>query len=305
MLQVVVQAEHAVEVALVALPVVVDKAQRTLVVGLAVAVHVVVAEVGQESLHLRGREGQAVHQIGFGDAGDSAGLDGLGRPGLVQEEDVGALQQAHLLHAGQGVDLAVLTGELALDVGALFQDLGKVRHVLKVIADGEQHVALGVLDDLAGAHAGVVDRVGTVAGVAEDQVLLLAVDGLGHVLPGHEDIGAVKQVLHDLHVVVVKRGRVLGRIDAERDLLGALVVEDGGLGIRPLVAVLADQFVYLGALAVIHLGVAAAAGRQREHERKKRDDGYDPFHFGCSPPNHYYLPTQRIGTFISPSGSRS
>ena len=159
--------------------------------------------------------------------------------------------------------------ELGLDVRAFFKDLGEVGHVLKIVADGKKHLALRILDDLAGAHARMVDGIGTVVGIAEDQVLLLAIDGFGYVLPADEYVGAVVQILHDLHVVVVESRRVLGRIDVERDLLGPLLIDDWGLGIFPLVAVFGNQGVHSRALAVVRFLVSAAsAGGQGEDHRK-------------------------------------
>ena len=87
---VVVEAEHAVEVALIALPVVVDEGHRALVV-LPVAVHVVVEEVGEKALHLRRGETDAVLDVLCGETRDCARFDGLERPVLVEEQKVGIL----------------------------------------------------------------------------------------------------------------------------------------------------------------------------------------------------------------------
>ena len=272
MLQVVIQAEHTVQVALVALPVVVNEAQGTLIGGIAVAVHVVVPEIGQDLLHLCGGDVDAVSQIGSGQTGNGTGLNGGLCPDLVQEQQVGILQQTHLLNAGQGVDLAVLhIDQLSLDVRTLLQDLGEVGHILQIVADGNQDLSLGVLDDLAGGHTGMVDGIGAIIGVAEDQVLLLGIDGLGDILPEHIDIGAGEQVLHDLHIIVVQCRSVLGRINAEGKLLGTLLVDDGGGSIGPLEAIVSNQAVDTGTLLLGGFSTAAAAHQGQQHSGKNQN----------------------------------
>ena len=267
--EVVIKTEHAVQVALIALPVVIDKAQRAFVACIAVAVHVVVAEVAEHCLHLIAGEVQTVLQVRSRNAGNCARFDRGGSPVLIEEEDVRILQKSHLLDARQRVDLAVLdVDELCLDVGTLFEDLGEVGHVFKIVGNRQQDLALGVLDDLARAHTGVIDRVGTVVRVAEDQVFLLCIHGFGNILPRHEHVGAFIQILHDLHVVVIERGCVLGRIDAEREFLCALFIEDRGVRVGPLEAVFLYELLNAGTFLLVAALSAAAARDHRQYEEQ-------------------------------------
>ncbi len=175
-----------------------------------------VTEIGQQLFHLTRLQREAVLELIFCQAFDGTGSDGFLGPGDVQEQEVRALQQAHFLNAGQRVDFAVFNvDELGLDVRAFFQQLFEVGHIVQIIADGHQHLALGILDDFACAHAGMVNRIGAVIRIAEDQVFLLRVDRLGHVFPVHLDIGLCIQIRHDLHVIVVQSGCILGGIDRE------------------------------------------------------------------------------------------
>ena len=205
MLQVVVEAEHPVKIALIALPVVINEAHRALVVLLAVSVHVVVAEIGEKVAHLLRGQRKAVRKVSLGKPLHRAGLDGVRGPVLVQEENVRVLQKSHLLHARKRIDLPILhVDELRLDIRPFLKDFGEVGHVFQIIADRHKNVALRVFDDLAGAHARVVDGIRAVVRVAEDQVLLLAVNGLGNIFPVYGHVGARIKILHDLHVVVIQ-----------------------------------------------------------------------------------------------------
>ena len=247
MLQVVIQAKHAVQVTLVALPVIVHKAQGTFVIRLAVSVHVMVPEIGQDFFHLAALQRQAVRQLVRRQVADRACFDGFLRPCDVQEQQVRTLQQAHFLNARKGVNLSVLhVQQLVFDVRPFLQQFGKIRHIFQVIADRNQHLALGILDDLAGTHARVVNRVRPVVSVAEDQVLLLGVDGFGYVLPVNLYIRLGIQVRHDLHVVVILRAGILGRINPEGDFLRALFVQDRRGRVFPLESVGVRQGVPAG-----------------------------------------------------------
>ena len=250
-LQVVVQTEHAVQVALVALPVVVHEAQRPFVVCLAVSVHIMIPEIGQDFFHLAALQRQAVLQLIRRQVADRAGFNRFLRPGNVQEQQVRALQQAHLFNSGQGVDLSVLhVQQLVPDIRPLLQQFGEIRHILQVIADRYQHLALGIFDDFTGTHARVIDRVRTVVLVAEDQVLLLGVNGFGYVFPVDLHIGLGEQVSHNLHIVVILRAGVLGRIHPEGDVLRALFVQDRSGSVLPLESI------------VVHQGISGS-GRRR------------------------------------------
>ena len=125
----------------------------------------------------------------------------------------------------------------------------------------------------------MVDGVGPVVRVAEDQVLLLAVDGLGNVLPDYVHVGLLKQILHDLHVVVVQGRGVLGGVDVEGDLAGTLVVQDGGAGVGPLEAILRLQGLHVRAGRFVTLFAAtAAAGGQGEQHRGQHKSRNQFFH---------------------------
>ena len=138
----------------------------------------------------------------------------------------------------------------------------------------------------------MVDGVGAVVGVAEDEVLLLRVDGLGDVLPLDEDVGVLIERLHDVHVVVVLRGRILGRVDAEGDLLRALFIENGCGSVLPLVAVIFDEGIDRIALAVVS-AAAGGEGGEGEHGRAAERDRRNRFLHHNSPYQKIFLVLER------------
>ena len=290
-----------------------------------------IPEIGQDFFHLAALQRQAILQLIRRQVADRAGFNRFLRPGDVQEQQVRALQQAHLFNSGQGVDLSVLhVQQLVPDIRPLLQQFGEIRHILQVIADRYQHLALGVFDDFAGTHARVVDRVRTVVLVAEDQVLLLGVNGFGYVFPVDLHIGLGEQVSHNLHIVVILRAGVLGRIHPEGDVLRALFVQDRSGSVLPLESIVVHQgiscsgcrrgsgfFLFLlsrcscGFFLLLFCGsssgffllfsrsgvffISAAAGRQGNHQDSHHQDN-QPF---------FQVFFHFVFLLINPSGSRS